>query len=125
MASLPATYQYKDVNFGGGALLDIGVHPLMWSNLVLAGKVGVKASDPEVSFTMVFIGGVDYEDIIIMKYPETNRVGVLTAILRARGREKFLRVESAVVPLGETTRMMRVMDAVRKAGGVVYPQERS
>lgn len=180
MDSLPATHRYKDVNLGGGALLDIGVYPLMWSNLILDGKVGAEASNPEVSPTMVVIEGVDHEDVIVMKYPKTNRIGVLTASLRAKGREEFLRVEGSkgvitvsgpgcslprkvkilvegeeerevkydhegmgfyfevdavardvldgkkendVVPLRETIRMMKVMDEVRKAGGVVYPQD--
>lgn len=34
MEALPRTHRYKDANLGGGALLDIGVYPLMWSNLV-------------------------------------------------------------------------------------------
>lgn len=180
MASLPANHRYKDVNLGGGALLDIGVYPLMWSNLILDGKVGAAAENPEVSSTMVVIEGVDYEDIVVMKYPKMNRVGILTASLRAKGREEFLRVEgskgvvtvsgpgcslprslkimvegeeerelkydhegmgfyfeadavakdilegkreNAIVPLAETLRMMRVMDGVRKAGGLVYPQD--
>lgn len=116
-----------------------------------------------------------------MKYPKTNRIGILTASLRARRREEFLRVEggkgvitvsgpgcsvprklkiqvdgeeereveyenegagfyfeadavakdileakkeSAIVPLEETVRMMRVMDDIRKQGGVEYPQDK-
>lgn len=181
MDALPPTHRYKDVNLGGGALLDIGVYPLMWSNLILDGKVGVEASHPEVKATMVVLGGVDYEDVIVMKYPKTNRIGILTASLRARRREEFLRVEggkgvitvsgpgcsvprklkiqvdgeeereveyenegagfyfeadavakdileakkeSAIVPLEESVRMMRVMDDIRKQGGVEYPQDK-
>jgi dihydrodiol dehydrogenase / D-xylose 1-dehydrogenase (NADP) len=48
MDALPPTHRYKDVNSGGGALLDIGVYPLFWSNLILDGKVGAEASHPEV-----------------------------------------------------------------------------
>lgn len=95
MEALPPTHRYKDVNLGGGALLDIGVYPLMWSNLILDGKVGAEASHPEVKATMVVIEGVDYEDVIVMKYPKTNRIGILTASLRARRREEFLRVEGS------------------------------
>lgn len=181
MEALPPTHRYKDVNLGGGALLDIGVYPLMWSNLILDGKVGAEASHPEVKATMVVIEGVDYEDVIVMKYPKTNRIGILAASLRARRREEFLRVEgskgvitvsrpgcsvsrkvkiqvdgekerkveygnegtgfyfeanavakdilerkkeSAIIPLAEMVRMMRVMDDIRKQGGVRYPQDR-
>jgi dihydrodiol dehydrogenase / D-xylose 1-dehydrogenase (NADP) len=59
MDALPPAHRYKDVNSGGGALLDIGVYPLMWSNLILDGKVGAEASYPEVEATMVMIEGVD------------------------------------------------------------------
>jgi dihydrodiol dehydrogenase / D-xylose 1-dehydrogenase (NADP) len=181
MEALPPTHRYKDVNLGGGALLDIGVYPLMWSSLILDGKVGAEASNPEVKATMVVIEGVDYEDVIVMKYPKTNRIGILTASLRAQRREEFLRVErskgvitvsgpgcsvprkvkiqvdgeqereveyenegmgfyfeadavakdilegkkeSAIIPLAETVRMMRVMDDIRKQGGVGYPQDK-
>jgi dihydrodiol dehydrogenase / D-xylose 1-dehydrogenase (NADP) len=50
------------------------------------------ASKLEVKTTMVVIDSVDYEDVIVMKYLETNRIRVLTASLRARRREEFLRV---------------------------------
>ncbi len=181
MDALPPTHRYKVVNLGGGASIDIGVYPLMWSNLILDGKVGAEASDPEVSATMVVIEGVDYEDVIVIKDPQTNRIRILTSSLRARRREEFLRVEgskgvitvsgpgcsgprkvkkkvdvekereveyenegmgfyfeadavardlfegrkeSAIIPLAETVRMMRVMDDIRKQGGVRYPQDK-
>jgi dihydrodiol dehydrogenase / D-xylose 1-dehydrogenase (NADP) len=44
---------------------------------------------------MVVIDSVDYEDVIVMKYPKTNMIGILTASLRARTREEFLRVEGS------------------------------
>jgi dihydrodiol dehydrogenase / D-xylose 1-dehydrogenase (NADP) len=95
MNSLPVTHPYKDVKLGGGALLDIGVYPLMWSNIVLDGSVGSDASTPEVSSMMVVIEGVDHEDVVVLKYPKTNRVGILTTSLRAKGREEFLKVEGS------------------------------
>jgi dihydrodiol dehydrogenase / D-xylose 1-dehydrogenase (NADP) len=33
------------------------------------------------------------------------------------------RNENSVVPLQESVRMMKVMDEIRKQGGVVYPQD--
>ena len=147
---------------------------------VLDGPVGSSASTPEVSSTMVVIDGVDHEDVVVMKYSKTNRVGVLTASLRAKGIEEFLKVEGSkgviivsgpgcslprkvklqvegeeervinydhegmgfrfeadsvakdvlegmkenlIMPLEETVRMMRVMDGIRRQGGVVYPQD--
>lgn len=162
-------------------MLDIGVYPLMWSSIVLDGQVGVEASNPEINAMMLVIDDVDHEDVVVLKYPETKRVGVLTASLRGKGREEFLRVEgskgviimsgpacslpralkiqvegekekvlpyehegygfyfeadavakdvlegrkeSSVVPLAESVRMMKVMDEIRRQGGVVYPQDR-
>jgi len=46
MENLPATHRYKDINLGGGALLDIGVYPLMWSNIVLDGSVSAHLPRP-------------------------------------------------------------------------------
>jgi len=59
MEALPPTHRYKDFNLDGDAIPDVGVYPLMWSNLVLDGKFGVEASNPEVKATMVMIEGVD------------------------------------------------------------------
>ncbi|PMD34231.1 NAD(P)-binding protein [Hyaloscypha variabilis F] len=180
METLPASHRYKDINLGGGALLDIGVYPLMWSSIVLDGKVGTEASNPEVKATLLVIDGVDHEDVVVMKYPAMRRIGILTGSLRAKGREEFLRVEgskgvitvsgpacslprtlkiqvegeeekviaydhegygfyfeadavakdvlegrkeSSVVPLAESVRMMKIMDEIRRQGGVVYPQD--
>jgi dihydrodiol dehydrogenase / D-xylose 1-dehydrogenase (NADP) len=99
MPSLPASHRYKDVSLGGGALLDIGVYPLMWSNIVLDGAVGSSASSPEISATMVVVDGVDWEDVVVVKYGESeserSRIGILTASLRGEGKEEFLRVEGS------------------------------
>ena len=54
----------------------------MFSNIILNRKVGSKASLPEVSLTMIVIDGVDHDDAIVMKYPETKMIGILTASLR-------------------------------------------
>jgi predicted dehydrogenase len=128
---------------------------------------------------MVVIEGVDHEDVVV-KHPETNRIGILNASLRVKGREEFLRVEGSkgviivsgpgasllrkarinvegeeerevvyehegmgfyfeadavaedilsgkkeneVVPLKKTVRMIKLMDGIRRQGGVVYPQD--
>jgi predicted dehydrogenase len=180
METLPPTHRYKDPALGGGALLDIGIYTLMWSNIILDGKVGAEALTPEVSSTMIVVEGVDYDDVVVVKYPKTKRIGILTASLRQEGLEEFCRIEgskgvitlsgpgaslprkvrievkgeevrevdydhvgmgfhfeadavaddilsgrkeSGVVPLEETVRMMRMMDGIRKEGGVVYPQD--
>jgi dihydrodiol dehydrogenase / D-xylose 1-dehydrogenase (NADP) len=97
MPSLPATHRYKDVSLGGGALLDIGVYPLMWSNIILDGQVGTSASTPGISATMVVVDDVDWEDVVVVKYGEgeRSRIGILTASLRGEGKEEFLRVEGS------------------------------
>lgn len=35
------------------------------------------------------------------------------------------RKENAIMPLGETLRMMRLMDRIRRDGGLVYPQDKA
>ena len=76
------------------AQYDIGVYPLMCSYLISDGKIGAEASNPDVKATMIMIEGIDYEDVIV-KYYKTNRIGILTASLRARRREDFLRVKGS------------------------------
>jgi dihydrodiol dehydrogenase / D-xylose 1-dehydrogenase (NADP) len=44
---------------------------------------------------MVVIDSVDYEDVIVLKYPKNQKNRILTAILRARRREEFLSVEGS------------------------------
>jgi dihydrodiol dehydrogenase / D-xylose 1-dehydrogenase (NADP) len=177
--SLPSTSRLKSLELGAGALLDVSVYPLMYSNVLLDGKVGSEASDPEITSAMVLEYGIDVEDVIIVKYPRTKRVGVLTASLRTKTKEPFCRIEgskgfitldgpgtslprkvkivvdgkeevkeynhegmgfyfeadavamdilagrkeSDVIPLSETVRMMKVMDGIRRSGGLVYPQD--
>jgi dihydrodiol dehydrogenase / D-xylose 1-dehydrogenase (NADP) len=63
-------------------------------NLILDSSVGLQALNPEVSSINAVIEGVDYEDVIA-KYPKTNRIGILTARLRAKGRDEYWRVEGS------------------------------
>ncbi|KAL2074548.1 hypothetical protein VTL71DRAFT_8326 [Oculimacula yallundae] len=181
IGSLPATHRLKSLDLGGGALLDLGVYPLMFSSVVLDEHVGSKASIPEVTSSLLVIDGVDHDDVIVLKYPENGRMGVLTASMRGKSGEDFLRIEGSegtivvsglaasiprsikilmkgkearvidfehegmgfhfeadavaedilagrkenvIMPLEESLRMIRIMDEVRKVGGVVYPQDK-
>ncbi|KAG4434822.1 hypothetical protein IFR05_009693 [Cadophora sp. M221] len=93
--SLPATHRLKDLKLGGGALLDLGVYPLMFSSVVLDEHVGSKASDPEITSSLFVADGVDHDDVIVLKYPENGRMGVLTASMRGKTGEDFLRIEGS------------------------------
>jgi dihydrodiol dehydrogenase / D-xylose 1-dehydrogenase (NADP) len=93
MGSLPATSRLKSRELGAGALLDTGIYPLTLSNLVLDGKVGDDASDLEVSLSPIVVDGIDYADAIVVKYPKTERMGILTASLLQKTQEAFYRIE--------------------------------
>ncbi|KAK0101470.1 hypothetical protein ONS95_006641 [Cadophora gregata] len=180
IASLPPTHRLKNLELGGGALLDLGVYPLMFSSVVLDEHVGSKASDAEITSSLLVVDGVDYDDVLVLKYPENGRMGVLTASMRGKSGENFLRIEGSggtivvsgpaasvpkkitifakgekekvmefehegmgfyfeadavaedilsgmkeniIMPLAESLRMIRIMDEVRKVGGVVYTQD--
>lgn len=180
VASLPPTHRLKDLKLGGGALLDLGVYPLMFSSIVLDEHVGSRASNPEVTSSLLVIDGVDYDDVIVLKYPDNGRMAILTASMRGKSGENFLRIEGTggtivvsgpaasvpkhitisskaegervldfehegmgfyfeadavaadimtgrkeneIMPLAESVRMIRIMDEIRKVGGVVYAQD--
>ncbi|PVH84861.1 NAD(P)-binding protein [Cadophora sp. DSE1049] len=180
VASLPSTHRLRNLELGGGALLDLGVYPLMFSSVVLDEHVGFRASDPEVTSSLLVVDGVDYDDVIVLKYPENGRMAVLTASMRGKSGENFLRIEGTggtivvsgpaasvpkmitisakgeeekvldfehegmgfyfeadavaadilagrkedgIMPLAESVRIIRIMDEVRKVGGVVYSQD--
>ena len=178
--SLPATHRLKNLDLGGGALLDLGVYPLMFSSVVLDEHVGAKASDPQITSSLYVMDGIDHDDVVVLKYPQNGRMGILTASMRSKSGEDFLRIEGSegtivvsgpaasvpksikimangkedkvlnfehegmgfyfeadavaadilagrlendIMPLEESLRMIRIMDEIRKVGGVVYPQD--
>jgi dihydrodiol dehydrogenase / D-xylose 1-dehydrogenase (NADP) len=198
---LPANARHKDPALGAGALLDIGIYNLTYASLILGGGVvGRNHPTPKVISTMVIVDGIDYADVVVLKYPqkdakqsgresmaictttmyhETSRdfctiegsEGTITIyglaasvpsgfrIKRKRAEKdtpakvanydaeedvKFEhagvgyhfeadavaidiaadRTENTTMPLHETLRMMSLMDGIRKACGLVYPQER-
>ncbi|CZT50549.1 uncharacterized protein RSE6_11556 [Rhynchosporium secalis] len=84
IAWFPATHRLKSLDLGGGALLDLGVYPLMFSSVVLDEHVGQKASITEVTSSLFVVDGVNHDDVIVLKYPENGRMGVLTASMRGR-----------------------------------------
>ncbi|KAL3427737.1 oxidoreductase [Phlyctema vagabunda] len=93
LPSLPAESRLKDPKLGAGALLDIGIYNIMYSNILLDGKVGTEAATPEITSNMVIVDGVDVEDVIIVKYPETQRIAILTSSLQTKTAPEFCRVE--------------------------------
>ncbi|EON64907.1 hypothetical protein W97_04141 [Coniosporium apollinis CBS 100218] len=185
MSTLSPTSRVKDPALGAGALLDIGIYCLTLARVILDGKAGVEASEPEVMSTMTIVDGIDYSDVVILSYPpsetQPQRTAICTATVLHKSPEDFCRVEgdlgsvtvfgrtaaapfgfriklnesveeevleferpgmgfhyeadavaldiaegrreNAIMPLEETARMMRLMDRVRKANGVKYPQD--
>ncbi|KAH8661393.1 hypothetical protein BGZ60DRAFT_471377 [Tricladium varicosporioides] len=179
MTSLPSTSRLKNRDLGAGALLDMGIYPLMFANICMDGKVGHEADKTIVTADMDVRDGIDYSDAVIIRYPFTNRIAILTASLLVKSPEEFCRIEGSkgsviisgpgtsvpnkftvvvegvrteykyehegmgfwfeadavaldilagkkendVVPWAESLRMMGLMDEIRRAGGVTYPQD--
>lgn len=179
--SLPATSRVKNLQLGGGALLDLGIYPLAISNVILDGKVGEKALCPEVVSSMTVIDKVDNSVVIVVNYPSKECLGILSASFETKSEEEFCRIEGSegvitlhgpmaakpevikirrygeddedvrvfkhpgngfyfeanavamdildgktencTMPLSETSRVTRMMDDIRKSGGIVYPQD--
>jgi predicted dehydrogenase len=95
MDSLPTTSRIKDRNLGGGALLDLGIYPLTMSNLILDGQVGEEALRSEISSSMTVVDGVDHSVAIVVNYPSTQCLGILTASLESTTRRDFCRIEGS------------------------------
>lgn len=95
MGSLPTTSRIKDRNLGGGALLDLGIYPLTMSNLILDGQVGEEALRSEISSSMTVVDGVDHSVAIVVNYPSTQCLGILTASLESTTGRDFCRIEGS------------------------------
>ncbi|KAK5170956.1 uncharacterized protein LTR77_004100 [Saxophila tyrrhenica] len=96
IASLPDSSRYKDPALGAGSLLDIGIYSLTWGLVTLAGAVGDKAEEPEVSSTQTLSHGVDTSSSVILKYPSTGRQGICTSTTDFnRGGVSFARIEGS------------------------------
>ncbi|RFU80569.1 dimeric dihydrodiol [Trichoderma arundinaceum] len=181
VTSLPTTSRVKNPKLGGGALLDLGIYPLTISNLILDGKVGDEALNPEIASAMTIVGDVDNSVAMIVNYSSKKCLGILSASLETTSEKEFCRIEgsegiitlsgpmaakpevikirryqegiddvrvfshpgtglyfeanavaqdimngkieNAVVPLAETIRLSKMMDKIRKYGGVLYSQD--
>lgn len=91
--SLPSDSRLKNPALGAGALLDIGIYPLTFSNLILDGKVGADAYNPDTSVTMTIVDGVDRADVVVLRYPQS--VGILTATTQYKTARTFCRIEGS------------------------------
>ncbi|KAF2086369.1 NAD(P)-binding protein [Saccharata proteae CBS 121410] len=95
METLDKHSRLKDPKLGAGALLDLGIYPLTLSNLFLDTGVGKESSNPEVSSHLKVVDGIDYADSIILKYPKTQRMAILTASVEYQMSEEFCRIEGS------------------------------
>lgn len=117
METLPSTHRLKDPSQGGGALLDLGVYPLTFSNLVLDTGVGESALYSEVKSSATVVDGVDHSAAIVVNYPSKRSLAILTISLQIDNAcLDFCRIEGSegVITLGgsnaaklETIRIQR------------------
>lgn len=94
--TLSPTHRLKDARQGGGALLDLGVYPLTFSNLVLDNGVGESALYSEVKSSATVVDGVDVSDAIIINYPSKPSLAILTVSLQVdKASPDFCRIEGS------------------------------
>lgn len=94
--NLPSSSRVRDINLGGGALLDIGIYSITYGRILLDEKVGANASGFDVKsfLTLDPIDKVDYTSSILMKYHD-GKQGILTCSNYTDGQEPFLRLEGS------------------------------
>lgn len=97
---LPSQHRLKDINLGGGALLDIGIYSITWARLGLDPNVGERALKTSVVSSQVLVNGVDAITSAIISYPETRSQAILSSSLWGNPSREIIRVEGK---LGKVT----------------------
>ncbi|ODV95716.1 hypothetical protein PACTADRAFT_50398 [Pachysolen tannophilus NRRL Y-2460] len=91
---LPPTSRVRDINLGGGALLDIGIYTITYARILLDDKLAPFNTDFQIKAALMIdkVDKVDYLCSILLNY-ETGKHAVLTASNILKGKEPFLRLE--------------------------------
>ncbi|OAL28489.1 sulfate adenylyltransferase [Fonsecaea nubica] len=96
LSSLPADSRLKDPNLGAGALLDIGIYPLTLASMILGEfRVGDDHPPFEVVSSLAVESAIDYQDAVILKYLDTNRMAICTSSLLHKTSNDFCRIEGS------------------------------
>jgi dihydrodiol dehydrogenase / D-xylose 1-dehydrogenase (NADP) len=90
-------HSINNAEFGGGALLAVGVYPLMWTLLALHDPAK-KQELPQVSSAMIMADNgkgilADQQTSLTLVYPETKRMGLVSCSLNMRtphGRHVYI-----------------------------------
>ncbi|ABN64200.1 oxidoreductase (Bacterial) [Scheffersomyces stipitis CBS 6054] len=92
--NLEPTNRLRDVNLGGGSLLDIGIYSITYSRILLDNAVGESHTKFEFKSFMSLDArdGVDYNTSIIVQYAD-GKQGILSCCNYTTGKMPFLRLE--------------------------------
>ncbi|VVT53531.1 uncharacterized protein SAPINGB_P003620 [Magnusiomyces paraingens] len=90
---LPSNHRLKDINLGGGALLDIGIYSITWARLGLDPNVGKKALKLNVVSSSVMDAGVDAISSAIITYPEIKAQAILSSSFWGNTSREIIRLE--------------------------------
>lgn len=85
--SLPATSRYKDPHLGAGSMLDIGIYSLTWNLMLLDPSTPQKPETPTVLAAQSFREGIEVTTSAILKFPESQRQGLLLATTERKNDE--------------------------------------
>lgn len=97
---LPSSHRLKNVNLGGGALLDIGIYAITWAKLGHDVNVGKKSLKTSVVSNQVFVDGVDATTSAIITFPETRSQSIISCSFWGNLSREIIRVEGK---LGKVT----------------------
>jgi predicted dehydrogenase len=95
LESLPSNSRLKDASLGAGVLLDMGIYSLTYGLLILDPEVGSNAAEPHIQSNLGLIDGIDHTASILLSYPNTRKIGVLSAAVNAKTDEQFCRIEGS------------------------------
>lgn len=96
LENLPETSRLRDINLGGGTLLDIGIYTLTYGRILLDNKIGDEHTDFDLKSFMTIdpVDKVDYTSTVIIKYKNGTQ-GILTCSNYTDGRTPFARLEGS------------------------------
>lgn len=118
--SLPSTSRYRNPTLGAGAMLDIGIYSLTWVILMLDPDTPQKPERPAILAAQSFRHGVEVTTSAILKFPTTQRQGILLATTERKNDEPG----NVVATVDGSDGFVEVLGAVpsHPTSFVVYPK---
>ena len=90
--NLPAASRLRDPALGAGSLLDIGIYSLTWGLCCIEPDTTV---EPAISSSQVLLDGIDVQSTVVLTYPQTRKMAILTSSMYAQSPRAFARIEGA------------------------------